>query len=799
MYLSRRDSNARVREAQKARENRLEIVKALADGQITRRDLLKWGIFTTAALLAPKNGLSPYARSAFAASATGAPPSPIPAGIKFTAPMPRLADQQRLPLRPVSNLDPLTGRRETDYAFLDPASNQPLAGLPAKRSSYHSYYAHPAFRPQFTNPITGLGPVEGRPPARADGDFFAHQRWDEFQPHVGYLLSLGQAAPGSTLHPGLPAQDANAVWAFGKRFGGPSNASSGPDTGKPAGYYGFQTGALTPPLLKMRYNEPVICRIHNDLPVDRTLNGGFGRNEITTHCHNGRNAAASNGACNAHHFPGTFYDYHWSASLARRDWRSYASAMDAGFNPAGSFTPDGKGGLEHVEGDGRECQGTLWFHDHRFFFAAQNVYKGGFGMLNMYSGADRGNEAINDGVNLMLPSGTAEDWGNTDYDINLAITNPSLDPRGQLVFDIFNTDGFLGDILAVNGAYYPYFEVKARRYRFRLLNASVSRFVKLAVVDQTGRPFPFHFIANDGNFVVKPILISDAILDEQGTGERYDIVIDFAKAKARGATSLFLINLLQQTDGRKPDGAVSVRQAMNGVAGDPAVGPMLEFRIGAAAKDPSADFFDPAWGTFGGKALTAQIPVQAPVRERTIEFMRGRGDSRDTLDGQCIPDCGDIDSFPWTMRVDGGPAHSLNANRVGALVVRPGDVEKWTLINGGAGWDKPVHMHLEEGLTLDRGGELLPLTEKLVRKDVWRLRPSGRVSIQLRFGEFGGAYALHCQNLVHGDCAQLMRYQLLLGTESGGIHGAVTPTPIPSEMGVTWKTPEILPEANSRG
>jgi hypothetical protein len=46
MYISPKASMARQREAQKARDNRAEIVKALSHGQITRRDLFKWGIFT---------------------------------------------------------------------------------------------------------------------------------------------------------------------------------------------------------------------------------------------------------------------------------------------------------------------------------------------------------------------------------------------------------------------------------------------------------------------------------------------------------------------------------------------------------------------------------------------------------------------------------------------------------------------------------------------------------------------------------------------------------------------------------
>jgi len=39
MFLSSKASKLRIREAQNARRNRQEIVKALAGGQVTRRDL----------------------------------------------------------------------------------------------------------------------------------------------------------------------------------------------------------------------------------------------------------------------------------------------------------------------------------------------------------------------------------------------------------------------------------------------------------------------------------------------------------------------------------------------------------------------------------------------------------------------------------------------------------------------------------------------------------------------------------------------------------------------------------------
>ena len=43
-----------------------------------------------------------------------------------------------------------------------------------------------------------------------------------------------------------------------------------------------------------------------------------------------------------------------------------------------------------------------------------------------------------------------------------------------------------------------------------------------------------------------------------------------------------------------------------------------------------------------------------------------------------------------------------------------------------------------------------PPTEKLARKDVWRLRPGGQVQFQVQFGEYGGSYVQHCHRLWSG-------------------------------------------------
>ncbi len=620
-------------------------------------------------------------------------------------------------------------------------------------------------------------------------------------PKVGYVMSLGGCDPASTyFHHNMPGQNANRVWAFGS---GIKDAQ-----GKVA------PGSLPPPLFKIRYGEPVLTRIYNNLPTDRADNGGFGRNEHQLHFHNAHNGAESDGAANVHHFPGTFYDYRWSTTLARRDTINTAGTENR------ASGPDGNGGVINVKGDFRELQGSMWAHDHRFFFTAENVYKGMLSVVNYYSGPDRGNEVIPGGtytsstgpkpINLRLPSGNQLDWGNVDFDVNLVISDCATDPDGQMFFDIFNTDGFLGDIPLVNFSYAPYFNVLPRKYRFRILPASMSRFWKFGLFRSNGTPMAIKQIANDGNLLVNPVLVT--ALDIQGIAERFDIVVDFSSVPV--GQKIRLANMLQmRDDGRGPQAVLSYANALAYNATDPVVGDIMEFRVVSSV--PSVDN-PPIPGVPGSGwthtianacgvndksqvplILTEQIPIVPPVRTRVVEFGRsGGGDSRGA-DGKCVPDCPETASFPWTIKINGQAAHSMNANRV-SLVTKPGEVEHWTYVNGGGGWDHPIHLHFEEGVTMNRGTAPIPATEKNVRKDVWRLGSGGRVQFQVQFGEFGGSYVNHCHNTVHEDFAMLMRIQLLNGISDAAL-ASVTDTPNPTPDGVVFTTPEILPEGNPFG
>jgi len=727
MFLSRKASKLRVREAENARRNRQEIVKALADGQITRRDLFKWGLFTTGGLLLWKHGLNPFVSSAYADSSipTGLPRSPLFGVQPFTQPMPRFDVLPRNP-NPFTFLNPApTAQANTTQQVLNTALEGVTPG--------------------------DTGPIEGRPP----GPIWAHQEFNRFPPAIAIQASAEGAKLNTVYNPGVPASLNSGIdptQSFHPRF-----HPNLPDQG-PLALWTYN-GTLPPKLMQVRYGEPVLFRLRNKLPFDIRQNGGFGIHTISTHEHNGHHGAENDGFTGAFFFPGQFYDYHYPIVLA--GWRTINTAAT---DPrAGS--PNGSGGITKVAGDWHETMSTHWFHDHMFSFTSQNVYKGIAGMFNIYSALDRGNEAINDGVNLRLPSGTANDFGNLDYDINLMLADKAWDANGQLAFDIFDTeDGFVADVMTVNLVYRPFFEVERRKYRFRILNGAVSRFFKISLSDAS----PMIQIANDGNLLPTPVVITQT--DQLGIAERYDVVIDFSRYSIGQKVSM--VNLLAHEDGRLPSSTLSLSQALSGSSSDPCVGPFLEFRI---VRDPAQPDVSQVPSVLIPNPDLSAIPV---TRTRNFVF----GDSADQTTNDPVT------SFrgPWGIGTDGGDKLNADFGRISAAP-KFGTREIWTLQNDGGGWDHPIHIHFEEGQILKRNGSAssVPAWEK-GRKDVYRLRPDGSVTLTMQFRDWGGMFMEHCHNTVHEDNAMLLRWEI---DDNGSPFLRPLPTPIPKPQGVTFEPP----------
>jgi len=382
-------------------------------------------------------------------------------------------------------------------------------------------------------------------------------------------------------------------------------------------------------------------------------------------------------------------------------------------------------------------------------------------------------------VNLRLASGTTKDWGNLEYDVNLMFNEKAFDSEGQLFMDIFQFDGFIGDVMCVNLTYRPYFEVEARKYRFRILNASVSRFFKYGLSDGS----PMIQIANDGNLLPSPV--SQTVSDEQGIAERYDWVIDFSRYKP--GQKVWMVNVAEHNDGKKPANDLSIADALAGKSNDPCVGKFLEFRI---VRYPATPDQSQVPTTMIPNPDLSAIPV---TRERTFTFGSGASQPLSASDPAAFTTGAGGQTGPWGVRTDNGPMLNASFGRISAAP-KFGTREVWTLQNGGGGWDHPVHIHFEEGQILARNGSAsnVPAWEG-GRKDVYRLRPGGSVTLTMQFRDWGGMYMEHCHNTVHEDNAMLVRWEI---NGAGEPFLNPLPTPIASPTGVTFVAPDdIAPTA----
>lgn len=182
-----------------------------------------------------------------------------------------------------------------------------------------------------------------------------------------------------------------------------------------------------------------------------------------------------------------------------------ARAGDDGY-PEAWYTP-GKSVTYHYPNE--QDAAMLWYHDHAMGITRLNIYAGLFGVFLV-------RDAVEDGLNL--PKGP--------YEIPLVICDRMLLQDGQLSYPDSGTPGepwvpeVFGDVMLVNGKAFPYLDVEPRRYRFRVLNASNSRFYGFTL--SNGQEF--HHIGTDQGLLPAPVPSKRLFL---APGERADIVVDF--------------------------------------------------------------------------------------------------------------------------------------------------------------------------------------------------------------------------------------------------------------------------------
>ena len=340
---------------------------------------------------------------------------------------------------------------------------------------------------------------------------------------------------------------------------------------------------------------------------------------------------------------------------------------------------------------------TIWYHDHGVHITAPNIFMGLAAMYILHDPTE---------LSLPIPRGA--------YDVPFILRDAMFEDNGALLFDANDDSGFQGDVLLVNGVPWPSMPVERRKYRFRILNASLSRSYGLRL--DSGEPMTV--IGTDAGLTPHPMPVSFLKI---GMAERYEVVIDFAQYQIGQRVVL-------QNDSPKNN----IEYATTAV--------VMAFDVAADASDPTNNEVPIDLNTRQG---TMALNEADAVATRKMEFKRENGQ--------------------WT--INGTTWDDVINSGFTKVLANPGldDIEIWELSNPHGGWFHPVHIHLVDFKILDRNGQP-PFDYERGPKDVVYVGENETVRLLMKFEHQTGRYMMHCHNLVHED--HDMMAQFLVGVDS---------------------------------
>ena len=441
--------------------------------------------------------------------------------------------------------------------------------------------------------------------------------------------------------------------------------------------YVWGYGSSSPgPTIETRSGQGLLVEWVNELPakhflpIDHSLHGaGLDQPEVraVTHVHGARVPPESDG-----------YPEHWSVP-GQSALCYYPSRQDAA---------------------------TLWYHDHAMGINRLNVYAGLYGLF-----------IVRDDVEdaLSLPAGR--------YDIPLLLCDRMFDQQAQLYYPLSEQPGarwmpeLFGDATLVNGKLSPYLTVEARRYRFRLINASNSRSYYLAL--SNGQPF--EQIGSDQGLLPAPVPVATLAL---APGERADIIVDFSAANGQ--------TILLKND------ALSV----------------MQFRVSReAAHDTSST----------PKSLRAvpRIPESEAVKTRLLTLDENRdpkGNSTGLL----------LNATPWDAPVSESAV--IDTVEIWNLINLTDDIHPIHLhlvrfqILDRRKFDTFAYQNAQ-GLRYI-GAPIPPEPNEAGWKDTVRANPGVVTRIIVRFEGYVGRYVWHCHILEHEDNEMMRPYEIVAAPDA---------------------------------
>ncbi|WLR44216.1 multicopper oxidase [Bacillus carboniphilus] len=364
---------------------------------------------------------------------------------------------------------------------------------------------------------------------------------------------------------------------------------------------------------------------------------------------------------------------------------------------------------------------TLWYHDHAIGITRLNNYAGLTGFYIIHDQNEK---------NLHLPS--------EPYDIPLLIQDRSINEDGSLYYPSQTTPPnetvnpsvvrvFFGDFILVNGKVWPFLEVEPRKYRFRILNGSNSRFFRLTLNNGDS----FIQTGTDQGLLPTPIKVYSLLL---APAERADVIIDFTDQ----LNQTIIINNDAETpfpNGDKPNLETTCT--------------VMQFRVNKPLlmKDQS------------------QVPLQLALESIIKEEPQYK--QRNLLLN--------MQTDPYKR-----PIHLLNNQKWSdplTEIPKLGSTEVWNLINI-TEQSHPIHLHLvrfqlldrqpfdvniykEKGKIVTTGAKRKADLNEQGRKDTVRANPGEITRIIVPFGPYTGLFVWHCHILEHEDYEMMRPYYVI--------------------------------------
>lgn len=353
--------------------------------------------------------------------------------------------------------------------------------------------------------------------------------------------------------------------------------------------------------------------------------------------------------------------------------------------------------------------GTFYYHPHLHELVAEQVF-GGLGGIFVVRGE------LDDIPEIRA---AREEF--------LFLKDFALDANGQIPapghMDLMR--GREGAILTVNGQVNPTFTIPSGGLlRFRIVNASTSRFYRLSLEDH-----PFYLIATDGGSIAKPVELRELLLSP---GERAEVLVQGNRPPGQ-------YRLLSLPYDRGGGTGMMGGGMMGGMMGGGMMG-------GMGSSVPISNQPD-LIATLTYKDVIATplplpaklIPVETlpqPSKTRRIELSMSMGMGSGM---------GMQMAFLFNNK-------TFDMNRVDATV-KLGTIEDWELVNVDPdGMEHSFHLHTNPFQVISRNGKPDPYQ---AWEDTLRIRANETVRIRIPFRDFTGKTVYHCHVLDHEDLGMM--------------------------------------------